>query len=363
MEQLNFTYQKEIKEKTEIYIGKGASNQLAELLQPLNPDKVFIICDTIIDRLYAPQIKDTLSGSYETHIIVHEPNEANKKLEAIVKMSNEFFSLGGTAKSCICAVGGGITGNMAGFFASIAYRGIPLIHVPTSLLAQVDSAVGIEQSASSPTAKNSLGSYMAPTLVVIDPALLETLPEREIRAGLGEAIKHGFSQDMSLVDYIVSFDFRNLDELETLIKRTLKLKLEHWNDTPDIWDTSRKVVRLTYLGHTTAKALEVIDTDYLTHGEAISHGMVIEAYASHKMGLLDVSEVDSIKSNLEKIQLLQPLSKKYSVEKVLSKLYVGKNEPIFALLKKLGNPDTLSQTIPKQIMQEALQWYMKTSLK
>lgn len=150
--------------------------------------------------------------------------------------------------------------------------------MPASLLAQVDSAVGIEQSASSPTAKNSLGSYMAPALVVIDPALLETLPEREIRAGLGEAI---------------------------------------------------------------------------------SHGMVIEAYASHKMGLLDISEVDIIKSNLEEIQLLQPLSKKYSVEKILSKLYIGKNEPIFALLKKLGDPDTLSQTIPKQIMQETLQWYMK----
>lgn len=360
MEKLHFTYEKKVNEEADVIIGKGSVKQLGELLKPLHPDKVFIICDTFINKFYVAELQDHLAKSYETHVIVHEPGESKKKLEAIVKMSNEFFALGGTAKSCICAVGGGITGNMAGFFASIAYRGIPLVHVPTSLLAQVDSAVGIEQSTSSPQAKNSIGSYMAPRLVVIDPELLKTLPEREIRAGLGEAIKHGFSQDLALVDYITSADLHDLNALATIIDRTLKLKLEHWKDTPDIWDTSKRIVRLTYLGHTTAKALEIIDVDYLTHGEAISHGMVIEAYASYKLGHLTLDEVSFIKTKLEKLQLLRSFSPKYTPTRIVDQLYSGANEPVFAILQKLGNPDILSQTVPKQIMQGAIEWYMKS---
>ena len=279
---LNFTFRKNIDKNVSIYIGKNSSRKLAVILDGLSPDKVFIVCDSKIFGLYAESIRDSVAKKYPVHVITHKSEESNKSLDTITQISNDFFANGGTSQSIIVALGGGITGNMAGFFASTVFRGIKLMHVPTTLLAQVDSAVDVKQSVNSSRIKNSIGSYKAPDVVIIDPNFLKSLDDREIRAGLGEAVKHGLAQDMSFVEYILACDKQNIDTLQRIVTKTISLKIEHWGKTPTIWNDSHRIERLTHLGHTTGKILEMIDVDYLTHGEAIAHGMVIEAYMSYR---------------------------------------------------------------------------------
>jgi 3-dehydroquinate synthase len=357
---LNFTYHKNIRSDVCIYVGINESHNIAHFLKNLNPDKVFIICDSTIAMIYADSIREKIAKRYPVAVIVHKANEANKNLQAITKMCDEFFIAGGTQKSVIVALGGGVTGNMAGVLASIIFRGIKLVLIPTTLLAQLDSAADVKQSVNSALVKNSIGSYKAPDVIVIDPLFLKSLDDRKIRTGLGEAVKHGFAQDMDFVEYILTCDKRDLNVLQKIITKTISLKIEHWENSPTIWNDSKQIERLTHLGHTTAKVLEMIDIDYLTHGEAIAHGMVIEAYISYLLGYLDLRSVERIYKVLSELELLYPLSNSYTCATVIAKLYGTTDQPIFALLKSLGDPTTISTTVLRSATENAINWYLDT---
>jgi 3-dehydroquinate synthase len=231
--------------------------------------------------------------------------------------------------------------------------------MPTTLLAQLDSAADVKQSVNAPHIKNAIGMYRAPDRVVIDSTMLATLPEREILSGFGEAIKHAFSQDLKLVDRILGAQVTDIDTLEYITRRAIKLKIEHWKNTPTIWNDHKKIERLTHLGHTTGKILEMINVDYLTHGEAVSHGMVIEAYVSNALGLLDDKSVDFMRAALYKRGLLFPLDESYSTDVIVEELYSNNAVPIFALLKELGNPVTESTSVDRDIMERSLQTYFE----
>lgn len=359
---LSFSFRKSVQKDVHIYIGRNSSQKVVDVLDGLSPDKVFIISDSKIAGLYVEALRSTIAKKYPVHVIIHKPEEVNKSLEAITNISNDFFISGGTEKSTVVALGGGVTGNMAGFFASVAFRGIKLVHIPTTLLAQLDSAADVKQSVNSSKIKNSIGSYKAPDAVIIDSIFLKSLNDREIRAGLSEAIKHGLAQDMGLVEYILACDKRDLDALQKITTRTIDLKIEHWERTPTIWNDAHKIERLTHLGHTTGKILEMIDVDYLTHGEAIAHGMVIEARMSYRLGYLGQESVEKVHKILSGLGLLYPLGDKYIPESIIARLYNSADEPIFALLKELGNPQTISTAVSKEIVQEVVNWYFKKYL-
>lgn len=364
---LKFRFHEQTDKEVKIIISKNSRIRLASLLKSVNPDKIFVVCDTTIASLYVNEITKELKGEYSTYIIKHLPDEKSKSLRSVEKIIQEFFDLGGTKKSCICALGGGITGNMAGFIASIIYRGIKLVHIPTTLLAQLDSAPDVKQSVNGPGVKNAIGSYKAPDLVVVDPTFLKTLSNREIKSGIAEAVKHAFAQDLALLKFIVSSaengKLNDIDVLEKVIYKTVSLKIKHWKDTPAKWNEPKKTERLTHLGHTIGKVLEMVEIDYLTHGEAISHGMIIEFYISSKMKHLDFKSVNYAREILGRLDLLFPLSKAYTTENILKCLYPAdssRDKPVFALLKELGNPDTVSTTIPKKIITEAINWHLKS---
>jgi 3-dehydroquinate synthetase len=359
---VSFSFRINNQKEVQLHIGINSSKILLTLLGEINPDKVFIICDRNVARLYADQVSETVSKKFPAHIIIHSPGETSKNLVTIREISEEFFLHEGTSNSAVVALGGGVTGNIAGFFASIVFRGIKLMHIPTTLLAQLDSAADVKQSVNSTTFKNAIGSYKAPDAVIIDPLFLKTLGDREIRAGLSEAAKHGLAQDLEFVNYLLACDIRSLDDLQKIITKVIKLKIEHWESTPAIWNDSLKTERLTHLGHTTGKILEMIDRNYLTHGEAIAHGMVIEAYISHILGHIDLGSVMKIYEILLVLELLYPLSDKYNPDYVTNQLYHGNNKPIFALLVELGNPQTISTTVPKKVYLRAARWYFSQLL-
>lgn len=366
MSNLGFTFNKKINKRVNIIVNSGSIQKIEEYISSLDVDKVFFITDSAIFDLYGEEIK-AATKNLNTYFIFHFPGERHKNLFTVEEIVNQLFKNKITSKSVICALGGGVTGNMAGFIASTVYRGIKLVHIPTTLLAQLDSAPDVKQSVNGPGVKNAIGSYKAPDLVVVDPTFLKTLSNREIKSGIAEAVKHGFAQDLAFLKFIVSSaidgNLNDVDVLEKIIYKTISLKIDHWRKTPSKWNEIKKIERLTHLGHTIGKALEMVEIDYLTHGEAISHGMVIEFYISSKKKHLDFKSVNYAKKILEELGLLFPLSEVYAAENILKCLYSSgssRDQPVFALLKKLGNPDTVSTIIPKKIIAEAINWHFKS---
>lgn len=357
---LDFEFKKTYTTQVEVLVGVGAIKELPNAIARLKPDKVFVVCDTHIAELYLEDVKKLLADSYEVHGITHDPKESNKKLETVAKISTEFFAHGGSTQSVICTLGGGVTANMVGLFASIAYRGVSLVNIPTTLMSQVDSAADVKHSVNSERIKNAIGSYKAPNLVLIDPNFLKSLSDRGLRAGVGEAVKHGISQDMEFVEFLLHADYSDPETLKQIAAKTISLKIEHWKRSNGTWNDTKIVRRLTHLGHVTGKIFEMIHLDHLTHGEAISHGMVIETYASHLMGNIDMKSVEKIRSVLQQLDLLYPLDETYTIDTIMDRTYGESDPPLFALLTELGNPDVLSTEIPPEIYREAISWYLSS---
>ena len=365
MRSLKFKFKKTLNNEVKIVIGKSATKGINVCFRNLNPDRVFVVSDSNVAARYGREVIKAIDKRYSAHLITHIPDESGKNLRNLEKIINEFFSAGGTYRSCICSLGGGVTGNIAGLAASIIDRGISLVHIPTTLLAQLDSAPDVKHSINVPGIKNAVGSYKCPDFVLIDPLFLESLSLREIKSGIAEAIKHGFSQDLQFVKFISSSNKKNkltnLNTLERIVCKTISLKIRHWEQTPTKWNEKKKTERLTHIGHTIGKVLEMLDIDYLTHGEAISHGMVIETYISYLLGYLKKDSANYVNSILKDLNLLYPLNDFYSSKEILNYLYPknSREKPVFALLKKLGNPETISTTISRAVIKKALTWYFK----
>lgn len=360
MKELYFKFNQTLTEEVKIVIECDSRQKIAELLYSITPDKVFVICDSNVKKLYGNAILYYLSNVYDAVLLTHAPGEENKSLETVQTLAAAVFKHNITPASCVIALGGGVTGNIVGLLASVIYRGVTLVHVPTTLLAQLDSAPDVKQSVNTGSVKNAVGVYKAPALVIIDPMMLKSLHERELRSGIGEAFKHGISQDLKLVDYLCTANTQDIQVLELIIKKTIALKIKHWDQTPTIWNDRKKIERLTHLGHTTGKVLEMVRLEYLNHGEAISHGLVIESYASFLLGYLAYNDVEYIITTLHDLNLLFPLCNDYSEISIIKRLYPDKmSKPVFALLQKLGDPTTLSLNLPKELMEEALNWYFK----
>ncbi|MBI3289795.1 hypothetical protein HYZ78_00175 [Candidatus Microgenomates bacterium] len=363
---LSFKFKKASEKDVRIIIGKLLSKDINKYLKGIGPDRVFIITDSFVGLKYGLQIQNTIKKQYPTYLITHPPGEKHKNIKTIGKIIKGFFAGGGTYRSCICALGGGVTDNMAGFAASIIFRGIKLVHLPTTLLAQLDSAPDVKQSINAPTSKNAIGSYKTPDLVLIDPMFLKTLSEREIKSGIAEALKHGFAQNPQFVEFIVSSNrnknLSNINILEKIIHKTILLKIKHWEETPNKWSEPERVERLTHLGHTIGKSLEIIDVDYLTHGEAISHGMLVEFYISYLLDYLKLDFIIYARKIFESLGLLYPLNNLYTVEGIVKDLYPTESvhQPIFALLTNPGNPKTISTQVPKEIVNKSLKWYFSS---
>ena len=364
-ESLFFNFGRKISHRPRIFVRRKAETYIFSICVTTDLDKAFIVADKAIVNSYVSKLKKVLEKKVPTFLLTFEATERSKNLKSLYYLVERVVSKEVTERSVIIAVGGGIVGNISGMLAGLLYRGIRLIHVPTTLLAQVDSAADVKQSVNSCIKKNAIGIYYPPTDVVIDIDVLKTLPAREIRSGLAESIKHALSQDSDFLEFIctkVNLKKVDLGVLERIIIKTLSLKIKHWRETPLMWNDvpGQKPERLTHLGHTTGKVIEVLQRDKITHGEAISHGMIIEALCSYKMGIGDKEIIHRMKNIFEKFRLLYPLNKSVNAPAIIKHLYGTsrkQHSPLFALLKNIANPDTISTTIPSEIMEKSLLEY------
>lgn len=250
----------------------------------------------ITDHHVAPLFADPLAKQLATHgwrisTFVVPAGESSKALAAVGRLWEDLLACGADRHSVVLAVGGGVVGDLAGFVAATYTRGIPLIQVPTTLLAQVDSSVGGKVGINLPGSKNMVGAFWQPRYVLIDTETLRTLPEREYRAGLAEVVKYGVIMDEDLFAYLEThLDFiqrRDPEVMQHIVTRCCRLKADVV-EIDEREETGRRAI-LNY-GHTFGHALEALTGyDQLLHGEAVAMGMDAAARLAVALGRWDAA--------------------------------------------------------------------------
>lgn len=264
----------------------------------------FIITDQNLAQLHTPKIEDSLKArGWKWETVVIEAGEKSKSLSVISGMYDRLVELKADRQTIVIAVGGGVTGDAAGFVAATYVRGLPFVQVPTSLLAHVDSSVGGKVGVNHPQAKNLIGAFHQPLGVFIDTSTLETLPERDYRSGLAEVVKYGVILDAQFFHYleqnVEGLNQRSADVLRTVIARSCELKAEVVEQ--DEFERTGLRAILNY-GHTFAHAFEALcGYGELMHGEAVSIGMIYASYLAEKLNLITHQDTE------RQIHLLQAL--------------------------------------------------------
>jgi 3-dehydroquinate synthase len=264
-----------------------AGHLLAELLPQAS--QLFVLTVPPVRRRWGAKFVRSLTAAGFKPTVVQMPNgEPAKKLATIETLAGKLARLGADRKAVLIALGGGVVGDVTGLLASLYMRGVELVQVPTTVLAQVDASIGGKTGVNLTAGKNLLGTFYHPRVVLIDPGVLKTLPHREFRAGLYEALKCGIIGD---VDLFLRFEQnrarilkRDPVELEWLIAQSVKLKAE----VVSADEHEGGLRRVLNLGHTIGHALEA-ETGYraLLHGEAVAWGMVAATNIALRVGRTD----------------------------------------------------------------------------
>ena len=234
-----------------------------------------------------------LSGSNSVHLM--NDAESAKNLHTVELLSRSLVKSGADRKSVIVAVGGGVVGDVAGFVAASLLRGVTLVHVPTTVVAQVDSSIGGKTGVNLPEGKNLVGAFYPPCLVLTAPELLRTLPDREFRCGLAEVIKHAIIADASMFAMLEknfeSILRRDRAALGQLIPRNIQIKARVVSRD----ERESGLREILNFGHTFAHALESV-THYrrYQHGEAVAWGMIAASFLGHELGLTRAGDVSRI---------------------------------------------------------------------
>lgn len=270
-----------------IYVGTELRGVLADWLDRVAPDRVFVLTDRAVGALI--DAKSWIPDGLETYDLLVEPGEGSKSPNDLLDLLRATESMSIGPASLMLVVGGGNVGNLGGMIAGLACRGVPLIHIPTSLVAQLDSAIGGKQSVNGWFGKNYFGLYHPPTAVLINPLLLATLPRRELLSGLTEAMKHGFCQSADLVDEVLRVrerlgDPSVLEGLARVVTETIRLKLDYMRTDP----RESRPDQFLELGHKVGHAIEYLCCGHMSHGECVAIGMVAESYFMAERG--DVEE-------------------------------------------------------------------------
>lgn len=265
-----------------VYVDRGLLDRVGELVTPRG--RVFVITSAALRERFGARVAKSFAAA---EILLADEGEANKTLETASAIVTQLLERGGKRDSLAVVVGGGMLGDTAGFAASIFLRGIDLVQVPTTLLAQVDSSLGGKVGVNHEKGKNLIGSFYPPRAVVSDLAVLDTLPPRERLSGLYEALKGGVIADPALFEM---FEARSSD-LDEIVRRAIRVKA----DIVSADEREADLRRLLNYGHTIAHGIEAaLHYEGLTHGEAVAWGMIGANAIAVRRGLLTSAEASRI---------------------------------------------------------------------
>jgi len=257
---------------------------------------IFVFSDETVTPLYAAPLFEKLRAmGYNAHLVTMPDGETSKSLASFVELTERVLRLGVDERSVFVSVGGGVVCNVCGFIASCIYRGLNLIHLPTSLMAQCDAAISHKQAINGAFGKNMVGSYYSPRMVLVDVNTLRTLPERLLHDGLSEVLKHALCQEPEYVEYLMSYrgDFvRDIDFLEKVVTKNVRLKCELVHQDPK----EHTVGMVMQYGHTLGHPVEHMSGYTLYHGESVAIGMIVAARVSR---ILNVCDDELVKAHID----------------------------------------------------------------
>lgn len=342
----------------EVHLGRGLLVRAAELLTRLpglRGKRCAVVTDERVGPLHAGRAVAALrAGGHDPALVIVPAGEKSKSLAEAGRVAEALVAAGLDRGGFIVALGGGVVGDLVGFVASIYQRGVPVVQIPTTIISQVDSAVGGKTGVNVPAGKNLLGTFHPPAVVLVDLDTLDTLPEREFNEGFAEVIKHAVIRDPALFDALSVFERgRSRDALPGIIRRNLEIKAE----IVAADEFERAGVRaLLNFGHTVGHAIEqAAGYGRFLHGEAIAVGMVAAGRLSTQFAGLDLAEFTRLVGLLRRFGLPTRLSADLSLEPIMESLARDKKFEAgnvrFVLVPRIGEAFL---SAPGQISTEAI---------
>ncbi|MGN0550908.1 MAG: 3-dehydroquinate synthase [Acutalibacteraceae bacterium] len=327
-----------------IYIKRGIISDCGKYIKEIsNAQRVMVISDTNVAPIYSDIVISSLKKyGYEAFSFVFSAGEQSKKLETIESMYNALADNSFSRSDLIVALGGGVTGDMAGFAAATYQRGVSFVQIPTSLLAQVDSSVGGKTGVDIAQGKNLVGAFWQPSLVLIDPDTLKTLPQMFINDGMAEVIKYGCIKSSALFEKLEKENA--MDIIDDVIYECVDIKRQVVEN-----DEREKGERmLLNFGHTLGHSLEkVYNYTALTHGQAVAIGMALITGSSESKGLTQKGTLERLLKLIRKYNL--PTSDKTDIRAIAENALTDKkssgNDISIVLLKNIGT--SFTEKMPK----------------
>jgi 3-dehydroquinate synthase len=282
-----------------IHIGAGLLDEAALYAPHVAGRQVAVVSNAVVAPLYLERVTRALAaaGARGTLAVLVEDGEQAKSWQTLERVFDQLLAARYGRDCVLAALGGGVVGDLAGFAAAIYQRGVPFIQIPTTLLAQVDSSVGGKTAINHARGKNMIGAFHQPLAVIADVATLDTLPERELRAGIAEVVKHGVALDAEFAAWLeASMEkllARERAALEHAVRRSCELKAQ----VVAADEREEGVRALLNFGHTFGHAIEAgMGYGEWLHGEAVAAGMVMAAELSARAGTLSRGEVERVRA-------------------------------------------------------------------
>jgi 3-dehydroquinate synthase len=341
-----------------IHVGSGSLAQLSKLRDGMHlSSTALVITDETVGALYGAQVVENLrQAGFHAEMKAIAPGEESKSLAVAEDLYTKAIEMGLDRLSPIVALGGGVVGDLAGFVAATYMRGVPFIQIPTSLLAQVDSSVGGKVAVNHPLGKNLIGAFYQPRIVLIEPNMLDSLPEREFATGLAELIKHGIIGDSRLFAELQQNDKAIWEKdpvmLTRLVSRSCRIKA----DVVQQDEREASLRMILNFGHTIGHAIERAANYKYSHGEAVAIGMHGAARISRDCGLCSQQTVDQVCDILTKYCL--PLKVQGCTVRQLEAYLMRDKKTIngkinWVLLNSIGSA-VVKNDIPEHIVTKAL---------
>ena len=359
-----------IKTKTQKYpilIGKKISSNISQITKSnsIKFDKCLLVVDSNIPGKFIYAIKKSLKNK-TSYVHYFKPNELNKNMSSVNKIMEILLNKNFTRDDCLISVGGGITGDISGFAASLFKRGLKFINLPTTLLSQVDSSIGGKTGINTKYGKNLIGSFYQPNLVISDTQFLKTLPKREIICGYGEILKHSIIGNKKFYNFLNNHKTKILKLTSPFLEKAIYESCKIKKAVVEKDENEKGLRKILNFGHSFAHAYEATlgFSRELNHGEAVILGMKTALNFSLKVKLMNKREYISIINHIDNSDLPSSVNKFFSIKDInkilnfMSKDKKNKSKKInLVLLKKIGTP-----IINKEYSKKKLGLFLKNFL-
>jgi len=359
-----------IKEREKLYgvlIGNSISSSIAEFIRERHKNrKIAVVTDDNLKKLCQKTILNALKPINPLLISI-PAGESSKSREMKEKIEDKLLEKRYGRDTVIIAFGGGVIGDLAGFVASTFDRGVPLIHIPTTLLAMVDSSIGGKTAINTKHGKNLIGTTYQPDAVFADLDFLGSLPQEEFINGMAEIIKIAATSDKVLFKFIEKNNKKILERNKEMLIKIIKRAIELKKDVVEKDEKESGLRQILNFGHTFGHALENYHGYRKKHGHCISIGLAIESKIANLIGKLSNNEVKRIEALLNKFNLPTNVEKNIGIDKLIEIMKMDKKarnqRPRFVILKKIGKiksgKNNFSFEVHESIVRKAVELYRK----